>query len=95
MIQNTERDSINDVWMHSHMHTFVLTANYICTHTHAHIKRAHYKILLRQQITQTSLFISGECVYNREGIAPPAALVDDTATYSLTNRPFALNESHI
>lgn len=56
----------------------------------------HYKILLLQQIARTSLFIKGrERVLNREGITTPAALVDDTATYSLTNRPFALNESHI
>lgn len=62
---------------------------YTQTHT-------QYKILLLQQIAWTSLFIKRcESVLNREEITTPAALVDDTATYSLTNRPFTLNESHI
>lgn len=72
-----------------HLHVYTYTR----THTHTH---THNKILLLQQIAWTSLFINGqECVLNREGITTPAALVDDTTTYSLTNRPFALNESHI
>lgn len=63
---------------HYHKPMFVYT-QCVCTCT-----CTHYKILLLQQITQTSLFIKGQkCVLNREGITTLTALVDDTVTYSI------------
>lgn len=66
-----------------------------CVHAQTHT-HTHNKILLPQQIAQTRLFIKGRaCVLSRGGITTPAALGVDTATYHLTNRPFALIESHV